>query len=726
MAHRSESTAVPPARDGERRLAAIVFTDVVGYSGVVHKNEALGQKMVDRQDAIVRAVLPRFGGRIVKGTGDGFLIEFDGPQSAVKALAAIQTRLATDPDAATVPVELRTSVHLGEVDHVRGDLYGDGVNIAARLMPLSPEGGIAISAAVRMLVGQQIDVAWRSIGTPALKNIETPVEVFVADPPALHALAASLSGPGMAPDALLRKGPAPRRGLKVAAALAVALLIAAAGIGFVLHRTPGNGSSPAAATPARPSLAVLPFANTGGDPSNEYFSDGLSDELINTLSRVNTLKVMGRGSSFVFKDTKDDSRTIGQKLGVSYLVEGSVRKALDRVRIGVSLVRADDGSNLWSQSYDRELKDIFGVQTEIATAVTAELQRSLGLAATPTTATAPGVGWPPSGNVEAYQALLQGNFHVRRATAADEEKAVEYFEKAIALDPRYAMAHARLGMSLYQSMGLYGSLPPGEQQDRRQRGRAAVAKALELEPDLAMAHVARGLELETIDLRLEDAAKELRRAVELAPNDPIANRRLGRIQFELGHLDQALGTMKRTIALDPLWSDAHGLLGTLTDVMGRYKEAEAAWRKAMELEPQAAQNYAYLAVVKVHAGDPADAVALARQEPVDVWRLWSLSIALFANGDRKAADEVLEQMIREQADGAAFQIAEVYAERRDQERALHWLEHALAVQDPGVSQLYMSSPLAAYRDDPRYAAIARKVGLDPANAPRPPKLASTR
>jgi adenylate cyclase len=188
LAHRPETPVAPQVREGERRLTAIAFTDIVGYSGVVHRDEKLGQRMVDRQDRVVRAVLPLFGGHVVKSTGDGFLLAFGSALSAVKALVTIQTRIATDDQATASPMTLRTSVHLGDVDHVRGDLYGDGVNIAARLMPLSPEGGIAISATVLMQVRQQLDLEWRSIGTPPLKNIVSPLEIFVADPPAVQAL----------------------------------------------------------------------------------------------------------------------------------------------------------------------------------------------------------------------------------------------------------------------------------------------------------------------------------------------------------------------------------------------------------------------------------------------------------------------------------------------------------------------------------------------------------
>ncbi|MDB5969929.1 MAG: tetratricopeptide repeat protein [Hydrocarboniphaga sp.] len=464
------------------------------------------------------------------------------------------------------------------------------------------------------------------------------------------------------------------------------------------------------------SIAVLAFADLSPGHDQEYFSDGLSEELINSLGRAGTFKVMGRTSSFQFKNSKDDPRTIGQKLGVGYLVDGSVRKASDRVRIGVALVRADDGSNLWSDTYDRDLKDIFAVQTEIAIAVTGQLQHSLGMATTQTLVAKPGDGRPPSGNIEAYQALLQGNFHSRRADAADEVKAMEFYERAIALDPRYALAHAQLAISGLWYAGTYSNDSGVEREVTMARVRLAVATAMALEPDLARAHFALA-QLRRIDLQFADAEREFARAAELAPNDAGVIRQLGLMQSERGNIGGALATIDRAVALDPLSRDALFSRGLLLDLIGRFDEAEAALRKAIEIEPQAAANHSQLAITKIHQGDTSAAIAVARQETDPFWRRWALAMALFAHGDRKQADAELEALIRDNGADSPFQISEVYAARKSPDDAFSWLDRALAAKDPGVNQLFTSSPLAAYRNDPRYAAIARKAGLDPANAP---------
>jgi TolB-like protein/tetratricopeptide (TPR) repeat protein len=496
------------------------------------------------------------------------------------------------------------------------------------------------------------------------------------------------------------------------------ILIALLAVGAVLVwrlALPNVTSVAMAKAPDDRSIAVLAFVDLSPAHDQEYFSDGLSEELINSLGRSGTFKVMGRTSSFQFKNSKDGPRTIGQKLGVGYLVDGSVRKAADRVRIGVALVRADDGSNLWSDTYDRDLKDIFAVQSEIAIAVTSQLQRSLSIATTQTSVANSSDGQPPSGNIEAYQALLQGNFYSRRADAADEVKAMEFYERAIALDPRYALAHAQLAISGLWYAGTYSNDSLGEREAAMARVRLAVTTAMALDSDLARAHFALA-QLQRIDLQFADAEREFARAAELAPNDAGVIRQLGLMQSERGNIVGALATIDRAVTLDPLSRDALFSRGLLLDLIGRFDEAEAALRKAIEIEPQAAANHSQLALTKIHQGDAAAAIAVAREETDPFWRRWALAMALFVQGDRKPADAELEALIRENGADSPFQISEVYAVRKNADEAFGWLERALAAKDPGVNQLFTSSPLAAYRNDPRYTAIARKVGLDPNKA----------
>src|SRR5205823_1709174 len=312
------------------------------------------------------------------------------------------------------------------------------------------------------------------------------------------------------------------------------------------------------------------------------------------LSRLRDLKVIGRTSSFQFKGKTDDSKTIGDKLGVYYLLEGSVRKSADRVRIAVELIKSGDGASVWSETYDRELKDIFAVQSEIAGAVAKQLKVALlgnnGQAAQLAAAATPQ-------NIEAYNALLQGNFHYYLRTADDFRKAIGYYEEAIRLDPRYALAYAKLTPPAV-NLAVAFDYKTKEKEEPMAKARASAKRALELDPNLSEAHLAQALVLELLDFNFAGAEAEYRRAVELAPhNAPVIND-LAILSSELGRLDEAIALEQRAIALEPLrgtfhYARAHDLIA-----LGRYDEAEAEMRKAIELQPKSAQNYLDSAIIQ--------------------------------------------------------------------------------------------------------------------------------
>jgi len=498
----------------------------------------------------------------------------------------------------------------------------------------------------------------------------------------------------------------------IAVLVLVAILAAGAAYYFTSHRPATKG----AVIPEK-SIAVLPMVNSTGDPANEYFSDGMSEEFISSLSRLHDLKVIGRSSSFQFKGKTDDSKTIGEKLGVYYVLEGSVRKSADRVRIAVALVKAGDGANVWSETYDRDLKDIFAVQSEIAGAVAKELKVALlgnnGQAAQLATAAT-----PSNQNVEAYNALLQGNFYFNRSTAEDDRKAIGYYEEAIRLDPRYALAYARLSIAAGNLPITYGSIATKEGQEALAKARASAKRALELDPNLAEAHSAQGVVLSFVDFNFAAAEAEYRRAVELAPQYAGATTNLATLLSRLGRLDEAVALQKRAIALEPLRVNSHTNLAVYLIPLGRYDEAEAALRKAIELQPQSAQSYLYLAIIQILRGNHAAAVELAKQETDPFWRTYALALAHFAHGDRAEADAALKKLIDENADESGSQIATVYALRKDPEKVFEWLEHGWTTHDGGVTEMRYNPFLLTYKDDPRFIAFAQKIGVMPKTAPK--------
>ncbi len=470
---------------------------------------------------------------------------------------------------------------------------------------------------------------------------------------------------------------------------------------------------------AEASVAILPFADFSAAMDQDYFCDGLSEDLITALSQFAGLKVISRDSSFQFRDRKDGSATIGQKLGVANLLEGSVRRAGDVVRISATLVKAADGSTLWSQHYDRAYKDLFALQDDITQAVASALQARL----LPTTSAAIQNTRPPSGNLDAYNAWLQGNFYSARSTEDDIRRAIGDYDRAIALDPLYAQAYASRSLALTDLGSSYLS---GETAtDTYIHARSNARRALSLAPDLLDAHLVLGQLLVVADFDLESAEIAYRKAGTLAPDAAGPKLHLGGILGQLGHLEEGAEQLRQALQLDPLSSRTHRALADIELAMGRLDAAEQSIRKAIALQPDAATNYRTLVYIDVCRGDMAAALRDAQQEPAVQYRVVEVMMALHVGGDRGKADAVLAQLIAEYGDYVSFQIAGAYALRKDPDQAFAWLDRGWAARDPGICKLLLDPFLLAYKDDPRFAAFCRKVGLPAPGAAVPSATGST-
>jgi TolB-like protein/Flp pilus assembly protein TadD len=502
--------------------------------------------------------------------------------------------------------------------------------------------------------------------------------------------------------------------------IAVVLIAATLSLGlFFLGRYTAGTSTPRSSEPAtasnpQKSIAVLPLVNTSGDPANEYFSDGLSEELIAVLAKIPGLKIIGRSSSFLFKGKSDASRTIGEKLGVTNLLEGSVRKQGDRVRIVAELINAADGRTLWSETYDRELKDVFAVQSEIATAVTEQLKiKLLGAPAKSDAA-------PSNDNLAAYNALQQGTFYFRLSTEEGTRKAIEFYDEAVRLDPRYALAYANLSFAWRQLGATW--LGGAEANEAYARARNAAQTALSLSPNLATAHEALGFVLVTPDFDFAAAEAEFRKAEKLAPADAGPKFALSFLFAAQGRLAEAENIMRQTLALDPLGVTRYLNLARILIGLGRYDEAETGLRKAIELQPAAARLYSYLTMIDVLRGNAAAALQDAQLEPKGFWRDYALALAQQVQSDHAMADAALQKLLNEDAVSAPFQIAAVYGLRQEPDKMFEWLERAYIEHDPGLTQLLATPFILNYKDDPRFAAFCQKLNVQfppPASAAKP-------
>jgi tetratricopeptide (TPR) repeat protein len=374
-------------------------------------------------------------------------------------------------------------------------------------------------------------------------------------------------------------------------------------------------------------------------------------------------------------------------------------------------VKAADGTNVWSESYDRELKDIFAVQTEIAGAVAAQLKVAL-LGNNAQSVQALPESTPSNQNVEAYSALLQGRFYEQRRTAEDQRKAIEYYQEAIRLDPKYALAYAHMSRAKTRLIAVF-TVSESERAQLIAEMREAADTALALQPDLGVAHQARAAILQLIDLDVAASESEFRRAAELDPQETQTALSLGILNSSNGRLAEGVAYGTKATVLDPLNSTAYVYLSRTLVALGRYDEAEAVLRKGIELQPQAAQSYCEYSIVEILRGNPAAALKLAKQETDAFWRMFALALAHFANGNKTEADAELESLIAEYADSGAFQIAMVYALRKEPDKVFEWLDHGFVTHDPGVTTVRYAAFLNAYSADPRFAAFCKKLGLSP-------------
>ena len=471
-----------------------------------------------------------------------------------------------------------------------------------------------------------------------------------------------------------------------------------------ITQAPATGSGQAKTGIPQKSIAVLPFANVGGKADEQFFSDGLSEDLIDALSQFDDVKVISRSSAFQFRDSTEGAASIGKKLGVAHLLEGAVQRLGDELRITATLVDAADGSIVWSQRYEKPSRDLFALQDAITRAVADALKAKLP--------NKPGevlqTDRPPSGNVDAYIAYQRGIAVMEHNSEASFRDAIQILGEAVRLDPEYVAAHAQVSIG-WTSLAIQfgGPEAPHAIEEARKAARAALA----LDDKSSIAHQAQAYLLQQVDMDWTGAEAEARRALELSPNYPTAQFGLGQASASLGRNREAAELTRQALARSPRQSDWYGYLGVYLTALGELDEAREAIRSAIDLHPGAATYYEGIAVIEIVRGNAEAALAAAREEPEGPWRDVAMALALQIGNDRTAADDVLQKLIDGHKDDAPYQIAQVYALRRDPVNMFEWLDHAWKNRDPGVSSLLSDPFILLYKDDLRFAAYCRKVGL---------------
>src|SRR5438128_3065834 len=698
----------------QRKLAAIRFTDMVGYSALAQRDDKLALELLEEHRRLLREMFPRFHGTEIKTIGDAFLVEFGSALEAAQCAIEIQRTLAKRNHDVTSErrIELKIGIHIGDVVHRDGDVYGDGVNIASRIEQLAGAGGICVSMDVERQIRNALEARFEKFGTADLKNIKLPMDLFRivlpwekgAEPSAVPA--SKKKSPVLVPAAVL------------------AILALLAGWWWMQRSTKSQQSAVVHAVPAAPanapdqkSVAVLPFVNLSDDKGSEYFSDGVSEELLTVLQKIPGMHVAARTSAFSFKGKNATAQEIGQKLGVAHLVEGGVRKSGEAVRIAARLARADTGEELWSENFTRDLKDVFAVQTELAETIVAQVRDRLTGSATDSAdkqkiqAEVQAAETGGTKNVEAHQLYLQGRFYENRHSQTGMDQALAAYQRAVELDPQFALAWAGVARAniWYCNFATEGGLKSFDA--HLSAGREATARALAIEPDLPDGLFALSMMQVNFDFDWKGAGETLRKALALAPQNPELLAEAGNLAAARGEMAPALDFYRRAVAADRVNAQARSFLAGYLAVAKQYEEARAEYARAIELNPAAPYYHAGLGSAYLLEGKLEEAANAAQADTAEWARLTVMACIRWSQKRISESDAALAQLIKSSAETAAYQIADVYAYRGDKDRAFEWLERARRQRDAGLPGLRTDPYLANLRGDPRWNAFLRTMGL---------------
>lgn len=638
-----------------RQLAAILFADMAGYTALMQENEQLARVKRKRLKEVLETTISQYNGKILQYYGDGSLSIFGSAIDCVNSAINIQQQLQQEPK-----VALRIGIHTGDVAIEDESIYGDGVNLASRIESLVVPGGIFISEKVYDEIRNQQNILTHEMGYFELKNVAAPVRIF-----------------------------------------------AIANNGIIV---PGRDELKGKTKQTNNRLAVLPFVNMSTDPDNEYFSDGITEELLNALTRVDGLQVTSRTSAFAFKGKQSDIRDIGIQLNVDRILEGSVRKSGNRVRVTAQLINAADGYHIWSETYDRNLTDIFEVQDEISGIIAGKLKNKID--------TEEKTDQPvkvPVKNMAAYTQYLRGLHYINKLTPADSRKAIECFEEAIALEPSYAQAYARCA-GAYSHLGVTGQMLPDIAFEIVNR---YADKALQIDDAIAEGHIAKGSVYLFYEWKWSKAFEELQKAIQLNPAVIDAWQLLGYYYLIIGQQQKAAEMLEQAERIDPLSPIIAQSLGNSYLLAGRYDEAIMQADKMLDLNPTMRAAIEMKGWATGMKGDWQAALALFEEvhrltgHPLK--GLLALGFAYTKLGEEQKALEVISKMEQrqEQEPGTVIdaELAAVWFGLGNIDKAFHYLNRAVDKKVGPVSYFLQYPQFKSAKKDPRYKDLLRRQGF---------------
>jgi len=628
-----------------------MFTDVVASSAMASVDEGKALKLLGEHGDTLRSVFARFKGRVVKTMGDGFLVEFGSAVDAVNCAMEAQREMSRFNEGRPPAdrVEIRIGIHVGDYVVADGDVLGDAVNVAARLQPLAEPGGVCVTRQVVDQVARKVEWKMVKIGTKELKNISYPVEVY------------SVEG---------------ARG--------------------------GAQSGASELDPKR--IAILPFSNLSADPNDRYFAEGMTEELISTVSSIGELSVISRTSVMRYKDTTTPIIEIGRELSAGSVLEGSVRKAGNKVRVTTQLIDAKSDRHLWAQSYDRDVTDIFAIQGDIAGQVADALRVKL------VSKERVAIEKKATGNFEAYTLYLKGRQAWNRRSEEGLRRAVELFKEAVKLDPSFALAYSGLAdaYSVLQDRG-YVLHSEGEP-----LAMGYALRSVELDPNLAEGHASMGLALHQA-WDLAEAVKQLRQAIALKPNYATAYHWYNGVLQDAGRMEEALEAERQALKLDPLSSIVRQGLAVALIYLGRGAEATAELRILEESDPLFSSAYYWDSWARFMDGDLDGAIAIGNAgrertgEANPSWRLQEVWL-LLRSGQKEEGTKMLDMIPQRGAQSPAM-LAPVKFELGDWDGGFAELDRACREHDPTLLYFRTFPWFAGYRQDPRWIEIEKKMRI---------------
>jgi len=636
----------------QRRLAAIVFTDMVGYTALAQKNEALSLSLLEDQRKLIRPILARHKGREVKTMGDAFLIEFSSALDAIRCAYDVQ-RSARDFNLAQPEEQklvLRVGIHLGDVVESQGDISGDAVNIASRIESLAEPGGICLTRQVYDQVHNKLELQLSSLGESRLKNVAQSTEVFRVVMP-------------WAPE----------------------------------QEAPGGAYD-------RKRIAVLPFANISRDSADEYFADGMTEEVIATMSRISGLKVIARTSVMGYKGGQKKISDVAMELNVGSVLEGSVRKVGDRARVTVQLIDSQTSEHVWSESYDRDLRDVLAIQSEISKTV-AEVLRVKLLDQERSV-----MDSKKTVNAQAYSLYLKGRYFWNERTKDATFKAIKYFEESIKVDSRYAPSYSGLA-DCYTVATNYAWMTPAVAQPK---ARDYASKAVELDDSLAEAHASLGNTMIEHSWEFADGLRELKRSVELRPNYAQAYHWLALTSMYFRRHDDALMYQKKALEIDPNSRLVDMGMGVVYATRGEYEKAMERFQRLAKEYPDSATIKFWKSFVHLAMNQPGLAVQEAEKAAsLEHSTFLELNLAWICaeTGDkiraRKILDEVIEGKLGDYV--RPSEIGEVLLALGETDEGFKWFERAVAEKDSALLMIGSEPWYDKYRNLPGWKAVYAKV-----------------